>query len=148
MPGGRTVEYFQSSDLTQRYDLIQNLTNEFAVETLCQVLGVSRTAYYRYQRGQTYQLTPKKEANKALVERVFREHKRRYGSRRIVSQLQDEGHQLGRQQVRTLMKVADLQSIQPKSFVPRTTDSTHNKGYCGAARAAESIVGLAVSNGP
>jgi len=27
------------------------------------------------------------------------------------------------------MKSADLQPIQPKSFVPRTTDSTHNKGY-------------------
>ena len=62
------------------------------------MLGVSRTAYYRYQRGKTYQLTPKKEANKTLVERVFKEHKRRYGSRRIVSQLQDEGHKLGRQQ--------------------------------------------------
>jgi hypothetical protein len=87
------------------------LTNEFTVETLCLVLGVSRTAYYRYQRGQTYQLTPKKEANKALVERVFLEHKRRYGSRRIVSQLQDEGHQLSRQQVRMLMKVADRRVI-------------------------------------
>jgi len=27
------------------------------------------------------------------------------------------------------MKLAGLQSIQPKSFVPRTTDSTHGKGY-------------------
>ena len=93
------------------------------------MLGVSRTAYYRYQRGQSYQLTPEKEAKKALVERIFREHKRRYGSRRIVSQLHDEGHKVGRQQVRTLMKAADLQPIQPKSFVPRTTDSNHTKGY-------------------
>lgn len=60
----KSLEHFQPSDLTQRYDLIQTLTNEFTVETLCLVLGVSRTAYYRYQRGQTYQLTPKKEANK------------------------------------------------------------------------------------
>lgn len=27
------------------------------------------------------------------------------------------------------MKAAHLQAIQPKSFVPRTTDSTHGKGY-------------------
>lgn len=27
------------------------------------------------------------------------------------------------------MKESGLQSIQPKSFVPRTTDSTHGKGY-------------------
>lgn len=50
-------------------------------------------------------------------------------SRRIVAELQEQGHQLGRQQVRSLMKLADLQPIQPKSFVPRTTDSTHGKGY-------------------
>ena len=92
-------------------------------------MGVSRTAYYRYQRGQSYQLTPEKEDKKELVERIFREHKRRYGSRRIVSQLQDEGHKVGRQQVRALMKAAGLQPIQPKSFVPRTTDSNHTKGY-------------------
>lgn len=48
----------------------------------------------------------------------------------------EHGHEVGRHQVRTLMKQAGLQPIQPKSFVPRTTDITHGKGYCGAARAA------------
>jgi putative transposase len=99
------------------------------VETLCAVLGVSRTAYYRYKRGQSYQPTTHQQAKKQLVEQVFWGHKRRYGSRRIVAELQEQGHQVGRQQVRSLMKLADLQAIQPKSFVPRTTDSTHGKGY-------------------
>lgn len=99
------------------------------MEVLCTVLGVSRTAYYRYKRGQSYQLTAQKQDKKRLVEAVFQAHKRRYGSRRITAELQEQGHQLGRQQVRTLMKLAGLQSIQPKSFVPRTTDSTHGKGY-------------------
>lgn len=93
------------------------------------MLGVSRTAYYRYKRGQSYQLTAQKQDKKRLVEAVFQAHKRRYGSRRITAELQEQGHQLGRQQVRTLMKLAGLQSIQPKSFVPRTTDSTPGKGY-------------------
>ena len=99
------------------------------METLCAVLGVSRSAYYRYKRGQTYQPTAHKQVKKQLVEDVFWAHKRRYGSRRIVAELQEQGHQVGRQQVRSLMKLADLQSIQPKSFVPRTTDSRHGKGY-------------------
>lgn len=46
-----------------------------------------------------------------------------------MAELQEQGYSLGRQQVRSLMKLADLQAIQPKSFVPRTTDSTHGKGY-------------------
>ena len=64
-----------------------------------------------------------------LVEQTFNKHKRRYGSRRITAELQEKGHSVGRCQVRTLMKLVGLQAIQPKSFVPRPTDSTHNRGY-------------------
>ena len=60
---------------------------------------------------------------------MFGQHKRRYGSWRIVAELQEQGHKVGRQQVRARIKVAGLQAIQPKSFVPRSTDSRHGKGY-------------------
>lgn len=93
------------------------------------MLEVSRTAYYRYLRGDSYQQTPQQAEHQQLVEQVFRKHKRRYGSRRITAELQEKGYLLGRHQVRTLMKAVGLQAIQPKSFVPRTTDSTHGKGY-------------------
>lgn len=115
--------------MTKRYDLVESLANEFPVDLLCAVLGISRSAYYRYQRGASYELKPKKEDNKRLVETVFKAHKRRYGSRRIVAELQEAGHKIGRQQVRTLMKISGFQAIKPKSFVPRTTDSNHSKGY-------------------
>ncbi len=84
------------------------------METLCTVLGLSRTAYYRYKRGQSYQLTDAQEGKKQLIEGVFRAHKRRYGSRRIVAELKEQGHRVGRQQVRTLMKASGLQAIQPQ----------------------------------
>ena len=111
------------------YDLIGQLSHEFATSTLCTVLGASRTAYYRYQRGESYLPAPAREEKRWLVQKVFKKHKRRYGSRRIVAELRDEGHQIGRYQVRNLMKSSDLHAIQPKSFVPRTTDSSHGKGY-------------------
>jgi len=85
----KSLEHFQSSDLKMRYDLVHSLAGEFSVEMLCSVLGVSRTAYYRYQRGASYQSSAAKEENKKLVEKVFSEHKRRYGNRRIVAELQD-----------------------------------------------------------
>ncbi len=112
-----------------RYELVQELANEFAVDTLCQVLRVSRTAYYRYLRGGSYRLSPEKDEHQRLVMQVFAEHKRRYGSRRIRAELQARGYPVGRRQVRTLMKNVGLRAIQPKSFVPRTTDSTHGRGY-------------------
>lgn len=62
------------------YDLIQALADEFKVETLSSVLGVSRTAYYRYKRGQSYQPTAEKQDKKQLVEQIFHQHKRRYGT--------------------------------------------------------------------
>lgn len=77
------------------------------------MLEISRTAYYRYLRGDSYQLTPKQVEQQHLVEQVFRKHKRRYGSRRITAELQEKGHPLGRHQVRTLMKAIGLQAIQP-----------------------------------
>ena len=99
------------------------------METLCSVLEVSRTAYYRYQRGESYKPTVEKGKKQQLIEHVFANHKRRYGSRRIVAELKEQGYKVGRHQVRTLMKQAGLHPIQPKSFVPRTTDSTHRRGY-------------------
>ena len=42
------------------------------------VLGLSRTAFYRYQRGQSYRPIVEKQGKKQLVEQVFREHKRLY----------------------------------------------------------------------
>jgi transposase InsO family protein len=37
------------------------------------------------------------------------------------------GLPLGRKKVRSFMKMENLVAIQPKSFVPRTTDSRHGK---------------------
>lgn len=63
------------------------------------------------------------------VNEVFWRHSRRYGARRIHAELQAGGICIGRHQVRRLMREQGLRAIQPKSFVPRTTDSRHSLGY-------------------
>ena len=63
-------------------------------------------ATWRYQRGDSYKPTVEKGKKQQLIEQVFADHKRRYGSRRIVAELNEKGHQVGRHQVRTLMKLA------------------------------------------
>ena len=57
---------------------------------------------------------------------LFTDHRRRYGSRRLLTELQEQGHQVGRHQLRRLMQRAGLEAIQPRSFIPRTTNSRHN----------------------
>lgn len=57
------------------------------------------------------------------VKDIFEEHKSRYGSRRIQSELKDKGYGVGQYKVRSLMMAQGLVAIRPKSFVPKTTQS-------------------------
>jgi putative transposase len=59
----------------------------------------------RYQRGGSYKPTVEKGKKQQQVEQIFADHKRRYGSRRIVAELKEQGYKVGRDQVRTLMKL-------------------------------------------
>lgn len=64
-----------------------------------------------------------------MVKKVFFQHSRRYGSRRVRADLLDEGIRMGRDRVRKMMRIEGLRAIQPRRFVPKTTESSHNKGY-------------------
>ena len=64
------------------------------------------------------------------VKDVFWDNRRRYGSRRVQKALQNEGIKIGRHQVRRLMQEQNWRAIQPRSFVPRTTDSSHGLRAC------------------
>ena len=87
------------------------------------VVGVSRSAYYAYITGQTYRPAPVKKQQQAAVQALFVEHKRRYGSRRLVKALEAKGEKVGRSFVRKVLIDNNMKAIQPRSFVPRTTDS-------------------------
>lgn len=90
---------------------------------VCQVLGVSRSAYYAYRQGLTYVLSSVKQVQSERVTSVFKTHLSRYGSRRIVAELQEQGLAIGRFAVRHRMKEQNLKAIQPRSFVPKTTQT-------------------------
>ena len=109
---------------------MQQAEQDYSVGQLCQVLGVSRSAYYAYKAGDTYRLSPQKQQLAEQVKDTFKTHKRRYGSRRLLIELQEQGVAIGRYQIRSIMQQQELIAIQPKSFVPRTTDSRHGKRLC------------------
>lgn len=58
----------------------------------------------------------------AQIEQIFQCHKRRYGYRRIAEELRDLGLTCSDERVRGLMKERELVAIQPKTYVPRTSD--------------------------
>lgn len=104
------------------------MSSEYAVRTLCVVLNVCFSSFYTWKRGRSYGLSSVKAVLAEEVKTVFEEHRRRYGARRISKELQGLGLEIGRYQTTTLMQQQGLVAIQPKRFVPKTTDSNHRLG--------------------
>ena len=90
-------------------------------------MKVSRTAYYRYARGNSYNSDKKYLRAKYEIRKEFLVNKKRYGSRRIKVAISENGIDISRKTVAKLMKEEELAALQPKSFVPKTTDSKHGK---------------------
>ena len=103
--------------------------NRVSTASVCQVLQVSRSAYYAW-RGRAPSPRQQRDAELTpLVRTLFWKHRRRYGARRIASEMSDLGQCCGPRRVAKLLKTQGLRAIQPKSFVPKTTDSRHALGY-------------------
>jgi putative transposase len=112
------------------YAVINDLHEQgVPVAALCQTLDVSRSGYYAWRQGCRSSRAEEDRCLTPQVRAVFREHKRRYGARRIVRELSKHGTCCGPRRVGRLMREMGLKAIQPKSFRPRTTDSRHCLGY-------------------
>ena len=109
------------------YELIAELSVEYPVKHLCRILEVSRSSYYAFSRGQTYRTSWADQILLKEVKDIFDRHVRRYGARRVLEVLKDRNFAVGLYKVRRMMKAQNLKAIQPKSFVPRTTQSAKNQ---------------------
>ena len=100
-------------------------TKEWPVQVVCQVLQLSRSAYYNWLSGKSKSSNQKQNQGQTSVIATFKQHRRRYGVRRLVVELKAKGINVGSYQVRQVLQKNGLRAIQPRSFVPRTTDSRH-----------------------
>jgi putative transposase len=83
-------------------------------------MEVTRSVYYAYVERKTKPKAVEERQQAERVKQCFAFHRRRYGARRIAKDLQ-----LGRYLTRRLMREQNLRAIQPKSYVPKTTNSKH-----------------------
>ena len=107
------------------YAFIHSQAEEYPVKLMCKMLSVSRSCYYAYVQGIN---EPEQAEEKEIEEQVvktFTAHRRRYGVRRMVPELREQGLTIGQHKVRRILRKHGLKAIQPRSFVPRTTDSRH-----------------------
>lgn len=124
------VRSFQQVRPRDVYDFISNLSKTNKVSYLCRLFDVSKTAYYRYRRGESHNVDKKYNRPKHEVLIEFIRNMKRYGSRRIKESLKQKGIRIGRRKVVEIMRKEGLRAIQPPRFIPRTTDSTHGKRVC------------------
>ena len=96
---------------------------------VCDLLEVSRSGYYAWRQATPSQTEQREEEITSLIRALFWKHRRRYGARRLVSDLSDLGICCSRRRMRRIMTEQGLRAIQPKSFVPKTTNSKHGLGY-------------------
>jgi putative transposase len=100
---------------------IAQRATQVPVRQLCQVLRLAPAAYYAWQR---HRQSPTAEpAWQVAVREAFVYHSQRYGTRRLRAEVQAQGHAVGHWCIRRVLKTHGLRAQQPRSFVPRTTDS-------------------------
>ncbi|OMP74498.1 IS3 family transposase [[Flexibacter] sp. ATCC 35208] len=104
---------------------MDTLKGQYPLQLLCDVLSISRSCYYEWKKEKTYQPNPDSKRLEEQIVSVFKENRRRYGTRRILKALNQEGVKTSVFKIRKTMLKNGLKAIQPRSFVPKTTDSRH-----------------------
>ncbi len=80
--------------MTELYAAVESITGNgesIATAAVCDVLAVSRSAYYAWLHGQPSQRERETESLTETIRAIFWRHRRRYGARRIAKELADSG---------------------------------------------------------
>jgi putative transposase len=96
-----------------------------SIREVCAVLGEARSSFYHAAVPTAMQVADAGLGD--LIEVVFRRHRRRYGYRRLAEELADRGVTCASSRIRRLMAQRGLHAIQPKTFVPKTSDGRADK---------------------
>ena len=98
------------------------LQGKLRVERMCQLAEVSRAGFYRY----LVEVEPNAEEMELRdgIQRIYLEHRRHYGYRRISAELRHRGMLVNRKRVARLMREDSLIAVSQRKFVV-TTDSQH-----------------------
>ena len=98
------------------------MQGKLSIERMCQLGCVSRAGFYRSL--QVQQPGQEDMEVRSMIQKIFAEHKRRYGYRRVSAELRRRGMPVNHKRVARLMREDNLLAVRPKSFVG-TTDSEH-----------------------
>jgi putative transposase len=94
-----------------------------SVERMCRLTQISRAGYYR--SFQEHSPVEEEMLVRSMIQQIVVEHRRRYGYRRVVLELDKRGLVVNHKRVLRLMREDNLLALQSKRFVV-TTESNHS----------------------
>jgi putative transposase len=110
-----------------KFQFIQEHLRQFSIETVCEVLEVSRSGYYAWRDRPCSGQERRREELARKIQAVYQENRHVYGSPRVCRALQAQGESVCENTVARVMRQHGIQAKSKKKFVPRTTDSLHDQ---------------------
>jgi len=87
---------------------MKKLRKQFPIEKMSQVFGVTRSGYYRFLLSHKGKRAQEEEHLSKEIERIFYEHKKRYGSPRVFMELKEKGVCCSEKRVAKIMRENNL----------------------------------------
>jgi transposase InsO family protein len=110
-----------------KYAFVREHRRRWPVGVICRVLRVSRSGFYGWSTRGPSRRARRREHLLSKIRRAHRENRELYGSPRVHRALLIDGESVSRNTVAKLMRQAKIRAKSRRRFVPRTTESTHDK---------------------
>lgn len=110
-----------------RYAFVKTHRQRWRVTVMCRVLKVSRGGFYAWDKRPPSARTQRQRQLLEKIRKVHEASRGRYGYPRAHRALLIDGEVVSRNTVARLMRKAKIRAKARKRYVPRTTDSRHDK---------------------
>lgn len=111
--------------VAEKYALIEQWRQQFPIEAMCQVFGVSRSGYYNWVQHDPSDRKQSDERLKLEIKVAHIRTRETYGTRQLQTELAENGIIVGRDRLARLRKELRLRCKQKRKF-RATTNSNHN----------------------
>ncbi len=114
-----------------KFEAILEFSTRFDVKKMCEVLGVSRSSYYRWlkRQKQREERNLKERHDVELIEKVFLDSDKIFGYRNITKELKAQGVEISEYRVRRLMKENGFYPELAVKFKPIRSGKSDGR-YC------------------
>lgn len=95
-----------TAPLSERYALIQDLSEKYSVSLLCKTMKVAKGSYYNHifrSKNENTKFEEKKRELTPIIEKIFNDSKQIYGASKIHAILKDRGYVVGQNTIADIM---------------------------------------------